>query len=112
MNNGVLTMDKSDGPVGNSGCFKALGIFFAIGLFVIGLLVAYEYSTRISKAQVQQLRYDMTRQEVIDVLGEPHQLVTGDPEGDWYYWCDYPTLLSDPLYIGFDPDGRVNWVSR
>ena len=105
-------MDTSDGSVSNSGCLRQLGIFFAIGLSVIGLLVAYECSTRISKPQVQQLRFGMTRQEVIEILGKPHQLVTNDPDGDWYYRCNFPSLTSDPLYIGFDEDGRVNWVSR
>lgn len=79
----------------------------SIIFFVIWLL----YGTgiyAIPATTLQRIQHGMTRQEVIEVAGEPYS----EHNGDMYYrvWNGYVTY-SDSLVVAFDREGRVNWVS-
>ena len=66
------------------------------------------YSSLITEAQESSLQYGMSKERVLEILGEP-DFSQGDR---WGYKCNHPTLFSDPLAVGFDSAGRVNWISR
>jgi len=53
-----------------------------------------------------KIHVGMTREEVISVLGAPHQTSQQEKREDWYYWCD----ACDLFWIGveFRADGRVH----
>ena len=58
----------------------------------------------VTKYQEEQLRVGMTKDEVVQVLGKPHD--SGDMKSDfWIYWTHPRTF--DPLKLGFDKDGRL-----
>lgn len=78
--------------------------FCAKGLFFWGCDV-------VTEVEGQQIHDRMTKAEVLAILGPPHFGVSIDSD-DWEYRCDYPGWISDPLNIGFDAEGRVNWISR
>src|SRR5262245_371828 len=65
--------------------------------------------TPITAEQGEQLREGMTKEQVIALLGPPHEPTRPDW---WLYKCDFPSWTSDALKVGFDANGRVNWISR
>ena len=65
----------------------------------------------VTEQQFNQIHKGMTRTEVLEILGPPHDWVGDDPENDWYYWCDFPTWFSEPFCIEFDENGRMSGIS-
>ena len=86
---------------------------FCLGAMLLALLaIAAAFDNRITQQQAHQIAEGMTKSEVVAILGEPHGRHNPDPENQWYYYCNFPTFHSDPLHVGFDDSGNVNWVSR
>ncbi|QDT53960.1 hypothetical protein Pan44_19870 [Caulifigura coniformis] len=88
-----------------------------IALVAISPLIALYYREscrRVSSDAASLINDGMSQAEVIAVLGEPHWK---DREGDWYYSRYEPLFFlrvgfgNDPLHVGFDNNGRVNWIS-
>lgn len=69
-----------------------------------GATLAYERCTGITEFQERQLRFGMTKDEVVSVLGMPHGGETMAKDF-WIYWT-WPRTF-DPLKLGFDKDGRL-----
>lgn len=89
---------------------QLLGIIAVISL-VLAIAVPYHRwrSWLVTGYEGNQLRKGMTQEQVTAICGPPHEQ---DGLDDWVYWCDYPSFFSDPLSVGFDAQGRVNWISR
>jgi hypothetical protein len=52
-----------------------------------------------------KIQKGMTAEEVIAVLGEPHDRFKGDDDERWYYWLD--SFGMGWFGVHFGPDGRV-----
>lgn len=85
--------------------------FIAVVSLVLAIAVAYHRwrSWLVTEYERHQLRKGMTKEQVIAICGAPH---VQDGPDEWVYSCDYPSFFSDPLSVGFDTQGLVNWISR
>ena len=62
----------------------------------------------ISQHTEMQIEEGMTRQELIQIAGRPHQIGSDET---WYYNVWRGPLPVDSLIVGFDDNGVVNGVS-
>ena len=75
---------------------------------LVAASLALEPEDRISSEEIGRLKHGMTREEVVEICGVPSR----QTDDRLIYYCAYPDWFSDPVCIGFDEDGRMNWFSQ
>lgn len=58
----------------------------------------------VSSARTSLIESGMTRSEVVEILGQPQQVVHD-------YWLYNVWDASDMFHVSFDEEGRVDWAS-
>ena len=101
-------------PASKLACGGLLGVSFVVAVPIliyvayVAIAMASAPGDRISSEQIRQLSDGMTRDEVLAIMEKPNSR----SENRLIYLCEYPDWLSDPVCIGFDENGRMNWFSQ
>lgn len=88
-------------------------------VLAVGIPIYRTYALRVSKEEFARLEMGMTKEQVVELFGEPHvrakpTLREDDSEGKYYEEWTYREWLSDnERTIWFATDGRVSaWFTE